>query len=43
MVYQFGEYQNILKLSCRPFAYTSHKAFLKGKSSRTDLTVSPFA
>ena len=31
IVYQVEGYQNILKLSCRPLAFTSYKAFLKNK------------
>ena len=38
IVLQVEDYQNILKLSCRPLTYTSYKAFLKSKkSSRTSL------
>ena len=38
---QVGYYQNILKLSCRPLAFTSYKAFFKNKKrSRTSLPVS---
>ena len=37
-------YQNILKLSCRPLAFNSYKAFLKYKKrSGTSLPVSSFA
>ena len=37
-------YQNILKLSCRPLAFNSYKAFLKYKKrSGTSLPVSSSA
>ena len=29
IVYQVEDYRNILKLTCRPLAFTSNKAFLK--------------
>ena len=32
IVCQVGDYRNILKLTCRPLAFTLHKAFLKNKS-----------
>ena len=28
---KFNGYENTLKLTCRPLAFTSHKAFLKNK------------
>ena len=31
IVFQVGGYQNILKLNCRPLAFTSYKTFLKNK------------
>ena len=31
IVFQVEGYQNILKLNCRPLAFTSYKAFLKNK------------
>ena len=31
IVWQIEDYQNWLKLSCRPLAFTSNKAFLKNK------------
>ena len=31
IVWQVEGYRNILKLSCRPLAFTSNKAFLKNK------------
>ena len=40
IVWQVEGYRNILKLSCRPLAFTSHKAFLKNKKSGTSLPVS---
>ena len=41
IVFQVERYQNILKLSCRPLAFTSYKAFLKNKKrSRTSLPAS---
>ena len=40
-VCQVEDYQNILKLSCRPLAFTSYKAFLKNKKrSGTSLPAS---
>ena len=39
-VCQVEDYQNILKLSCRQLAFTSYKAFLKNKRSRTSLPIS---
>ena len=35
MVCQVEDYQNILKLRCRPLSFTSYKAFLKNKRSGT--------
>ena len=32
IVCQVRDYRNILKLSCRPLAFTLYKAFLKNKS-----------
>ena len=40
MVYQVKDSQNILKLSCRPLALTSYKAFIKNKRSGISLSVS---
>ena len=41
IVCQVEDYQNILKLSCRPLAFTSNKTFLKNKErSRTSLLAS---
>ena len=41
MVCQVDGYQNILKLSCSPFAFTLYKAFLKNKKgSGTSLPAS---
>ena len=38
---QVGDYQNILKLSCRPLAFTSYIAYFKNKKrSGTSLPVS---
>ena len=31
IVSQVQDYRNLLKLSCRPLAFTSYKAFLKNK------------
>ena len=40
IVCQVENYRKWLKLSCRPLAFTSHKAFLKSKKrSRTSLPV----
>ena len=40
-VWQVEGYRNILKLSCRPLAFTSYKAFLKNKKrSGTSLPAS---
>ena len=35
------DYQNILKLKCRPIAFTSYKTFLKTKIVSTDLNTKP--
>ena len=41
LVYQVEDYQNIFKLSCKPLAFTSYKAFLKNKNiSRNSLPTS---
>ena len=41
IVYQVEDYGNTLKLSCRPLAFTSYKAFLKNKKrSGTSLPAS---
>ena len=37
IVCQAGDYQNILKLSCRPLAFSSYKAFLKKNKKRSRL------
>ena len=41
IVCQIEDYRNILKLSCRPLAFTLYKAFLKNKKrSETSLPAS---
>ena len=40
MVWQVEDYQNILKLNCRPLVFTSYKAFLKNKISGASLSAS---
>ena len=37
IVRQAGDYRNILKLSCRPLAFSSYKAFLKKNKKRSRL------
>ena len=40
---QVEDYRNILKLSCRPIAFTSYKAFLKNKESSGTTLPSSFS
>ena len=39
IVCQVEDYQNILKLSCKPIAFSSYKAFLKRKEIGTSLLI----
>ena len=42
-IYQFEDYWNIVKLSCRPFTLNSYKAFLKNKNRSGKTLSAPFS
>ena len=42
-VYQLEDYQNILKLSCKPLAFTSFKAFPKTRKRSVTSLSAPFS